>query len=871
MKTLYYVVLILQLSALLLAADTTRIFVGWDGTRYCPPNSGYKLGMALSGGGARGLAQVGVIKALEKAGFHINAIAGTSMGGIIGGLYASGYSADSLEKIVESIDFSSLFSDRPSRTNLFLTQRSEKERYLLSIRFEQFRPYIPQGLTSGQKLTDLITGLTLKANYISAGNFSALEIPFRTVTTDIVTGREVVLDTGNLADAMRATMAFPLAFTGVEKGEMILMDGGMLDPIPVDVVQSMRKDLDLVIAVNTTSDLKPKSNIKNPMDIADQVTTIMALDKKEAGLARADIVITPEIQGHYSSEFDKDSFYIKQGYTAGIAALPEIRGKLERNCSSDTLYLVSVNVIDPHADFDISRVKLPSEGIIRRIDLERAVNDLYTSQNLFSISGEIITDSLKLLGYYPAILNLKLTTKPRLQDIHINIRGNDVIADSVIEKMIRGNRTYLTSEDIDSLSRDLRKLYLARGIDLANIRHLEYLPNKQTLDVYIDEAVVRRIEITGNQRTKSWLIRSNLPAHEGKPLSSKDARKGIDNIYSTGLFDRVTMNVLPGDSGAVIRINVEERKFTQMRLGWHWHNEYRSEEFIELLDDNLFGTGQEYLMHAQYANRRQKYEISLKADRFFSTYFTYHIQGYFNILNRDIYNARGDVTGGRREERQGLEFALGQQIARLGTVTGEIRWEEIKNKYTPDGFRDRNRLRALTLRSLVETIDRHSFPNRGKRHLFYAEYNTDILGGQDRYTKLFSSIESYFPFGRRFNLHPKLSIGWTDTGKEIPISEKFYIGGPYSFTGFHTDELYGDKMFLGNMELRHNLPYHFYLTARFDIGEVYASSAQIKLRHLRQGYGFSASYDSPIGPIDLGYGKSGTHPGQTYLNIGLAF
>ncbi|MCP4634018.1 MAG: hypothetical protein GY855_13920, partial [candidate division Zixibacteria bacterium] len=152
-------------------AGSTSIQIGWDGSRYNPPDDRPKIGLALSGGGARGLSQIGLLRAFEEANIQIGAIAGTSIGGIIGGLYTSGYSADSIEQIVKSINFPELFSNRPHRNSMFLTQRQEKERYLLSIRFDGFKPYFPHALTAGQELSDLLSSLTLRPNYISGGDF----------------------------------------------------------------------------------------------------------------------------------------------------------------------------------------------------------------------------------------------------------------------------------------------------------------------------------------------------------------------------------------------------------------------------------------------------------------------------------------------------------------------------------------------------------------------------------------------------------------------------------------------------------------------------------------------------------------------------
>ncbi len=856
--------------AILAQADTTQIFIGWDGAKFHPPDAGHKIGLALSGGGARGLAQIGVLKALEEANIAIGAISGTSMGGIIGGLYASGYSADSLEKIIRGVDFPSLFSDRPMRTNLFLTQRSEKERYLASIRFDGFKPFIPQALTAGQKLTDLISGLTLKANYISGGSFSALKIPFRAVTTDIVSGDEIVLDSGNLSDAMRATMAFPLAFTGVDKDEMILMDGGMVNPIPVDVVRESGNGIDIVIAVNTTSALLSKDKIRDPIDIANQVTSIMTMDKLQWGLITSDIAITPDISQFSASDFDEADELIRRGYQAGTKSVSEIKGKLDKFYFKDSLYVSRVSLNDSVFRKSIDSA-LEFAGLIPKGELKLRAVQLYKQLNLQSISIDILSDSVLENNHPSVILKVTAIPKPHLDSLNIRIAGNSIFDDSTITGILRNNRDILSSEDIVDFSDSLKRLYDSKGYDLAHLRRFEYLPAQNSIKIDIDEAIVEKIEVTGNLRTKSWLIKSNFSLEEGKPFNSQSAAKGVANIYATGLFDRVTIDLVRGEMGAIVKINVEERKYTQVRLGWHWDDEYKGEEFMELLDDNLFGTGQEYLMHAQYSERRQKYEISVKADRFFSTYLTYRARVYYNLLDHRVYDNSGISIGSFRENRRGFEFLLGQQISKLGTVTGEIKWEEIRSRNKPSGIKEKLRLRALTLRSIVETINRYSFPTEGKRHNFYIEYTSDILGGQTKYIKVYSSIESYFPLTEQLNLHPKISIGWTDTKHGIPISERFYLGGEYSFSGYRVDELVNDKMALGNMELRYKLPYRFYITGRYDAGEVYSTVEQIKLGKLKHGYGFSIAYDSPLGPIDLGYGKAEHHSACYYVNIGLAF
>lgn len=853
------------------SADTTQIFIGWDGKSYFPVDQGPRIGLALSGGGARGLAQVGVLKAFEETGIKIGAIAGTSIGGIIGGLYASGYSAAELDSIIRRINFNELFSNRPKRTTTLLTQREEMERYLISIRFDGTKPFIPQALTSGQKLLDLLSRLTLRANYVSGGDFSRLDIPFVAITTDIITGEEVIIDNGNLADAMRSTMAFPLAFTGIELEEMLLMDGGMVDPVPVKIVKTTRPDLDLIVAVNTTSRLLTKDEINDPIDIANQVTSIMSMDKLQSALKAADIVIEPDMPEIHMTDFQDVDTLIDRGYEAGLKAANEIYEQCSIRCSLDSVYLNKISFGSSGQFWDTTDFPFHSGMILTREELQEAGNELYIKERLISISLKSIYDDRKVDGYEAIDLIVEAIPSPTIDDCRIVVTGNTVFDDSTIIGLINRENNFINARDLQDLSSAVVRLYKRKGYDLANIQNLKFDPAAKTLTIDIDEAIVKRIMVLGNDRTKMWLIKSNYPQTLETPFNSRSAVRGVANIYATDLFDRVTIHVVPGVEGAVVKISVKERKYTQVRVGWHLHDDYKNEAFVEALDDNLFGTGQELLAHAQYANRRQKYELTLKANRFFSTYFTYRVTGFYHYLDRKIYNDDGESIARREEDRYGFDITLGHQIARFGTVIGGLGWTDVESEYSPGGGNSHSKLRTFSLLSRVENINRYPFPTKGKKHIFAARFATDVLGADAQYTKIFSSVESYWPLPAGLNFHPVISVGLSDAKAGIPVSERYYIGGHYSFYGFAYEELNGSKMFLTNLELRLNLPYHFYLYGRYDFGQVYGAFDDIKLKNMRHGYGFSIALDSPIGPIDFGYGKSGSHPDRLYLDIGLGF
>ena len=219
----------------------------------------HKIGLVLSGGGARGASHIGVLKVLEQEQIPIHCIAATSSGSLVGGLYSLGYTATDIERIFSDQDWDSIFSDAPQRRLTRLIERSNA-RYQAQISFHGWNPELPTGLLEGQRLTEvldkLITGRLLKAEY----DFDRLPIPFRAVATNLVDGNAYVFQKGSLTEALRASMSIPLLFTPLEKDGMLLADGGLANNLPVDVVKAMGADI--VIAVDVTSPLLPVDKVR---------------------------------------------------------------------------------------------------------------------------------------------------------------------------------------------------------------------------------------------------------------------------------------------------------------------------------------------------------------------------------------------------------------------------------------------------------------------------------------------------------------------------------------------------------------------------------------------------------------------------------
>ncbi len=831
----------------------------------------YSVLLALSGGGARGLATIGILQAFEENGIHVVAIAGTSMGGIIGGLYASGYTPQQLKQIVRGLDFTQLFTNKPARRTMFQTKRRERGRELLSLRFNGLRPDIPQGFTSGQKLTEILTRLTTRATYRSSRDFTRLPIPFKTICTDMVTGKPVIFDNGSLADAMRATTAFPLAFTGVEQDGKLLMDGGMVIPVPVSIVSKMSDSVRFVVAVNTASPLSPKEKLTTPVDIANQATSIMTADKLAKELADADFVITPVSDEIQASDFKLRDSIIKLGYIEGQQAADSLRLLLQQQEDHILITIDTITFNTPLNNYSSTIFRNLLHRTFSHQELIRTLKKIVRQSGLFQLQAELIP----LTGFSAEIRRYRLVLSgfpnPKTAETNITCIGNTVFSDSVINARIATALvdSYITPASLRAVTDSILKLYRTHHYDLAYIHDIQINPQKKQITLYIDEAIIKRIDVVGTRRTRDWFVRSLFPLHVGQPYSTRLASQGIANIFGTDLFDRVTVDLLSDNGKAIVRIRVEEKLYRQMRLGWHWDDEYDSEEFIELFDDNIAGAGLELLFHARYSPDRQNYYANFKADRIFSTYLTGNIRVYHTQLDRHLYDAADSLIDKREELKTGFDIRLGQQISRLGTVTAGIEFEDVRYEMEQTGDKETFGLRIFKLESLVENFDRIPFPNSGKQHYFELQLAGKLFGGDVEYTRFFTSVEAYFAFGTYFNYHPRFAVGISRSG--LPASEKFYLGGMRSLSGLRTFQLSGDKMLLMSHELRIKLPLWLYFSIRYDLGNTFISTDDIKIKDLRHAVGAFLSLDSPLGPFEIGYGMAEDNYNRLYVRFGYEF
>ncbi|MBT3410458.1 MAG: BamA/TamA family outer membrane protein [Halieaceae bacterium] len=347
------------------------------------------VGLVLAGGGARGIAHVGAITALEEMQVPVSAIAGTSMGALVGGLYAIGLNSEELREVVENMAWDEAFEDSLERDSLPQRRKSDDYDYpsSVSLAVNNGTLSIPLGFVQGQQVRQIIKQLTIDADHIN--DFSALPTPFRAVATDIETGNAYIFSEGDIVTAMRASMSLPGLLAPVEHDGRLLVDGGLAMNIPVSVGRSMGTERLIVIDIGTP--LRERENINNLLDVADQMLNFLtrknSLEQLEQ-LTEKDILINPDLQGIGMLDFEDTQEIYRRGYEATMALAEELQ-VLALNDGDWATYLASRELVSPEnpvidhiAIFDnsalrddIIRVRL-SQQVGKPLDREQLSTDM---------------------------------------------------------------------------------------------------------------------------------------------------------------------------------------------------------------------------------------------------------------------------------------------------------------------------------------------------------------------------------------------------------------------------------------------------------------------------------------------------------------
>jgi len=831
-----------------------------------------KVGLVLSGGGARGVAQIGVIRALEQHGIPIDFIAATSMGAIVGGLYAAGYTTQELESLAVTTDWDHVLSlaDETQRSQLFMDQKISDDRSFIAVRFENLQPVFPAAVSTGQRLTDFLSDRMLQAIYYPFPDFDYLKIPFRAVATDLISGNRIVLRDGSLAEALRASATVPLLFNPIEKDSMRLVDGGLVSNIPVDVARDA--GCDLVIVVNSASGLRTAEEMSAPWQTADQIMGIMMKRVNEREMADGDVIITPDIGRHLSSAFVGLDTLIRIGAAATEQHISEILTVYERRY--DSLAAVAGGSVLPapvvleRADASIADSLWRSVtrsflvGPIPVSSLEQLLGKVYATGDYGSVWADVSTGANGSRLLVHGVLN------PRL--LSVTFSGNRIVSSAELEGAFNGligkplNNAAMTTA-VETLTR----LYRKRGFSLAHIDSLSLDQQSGRLSITLDEGVIGRIDVEGGVRTQDAYVLREFRLEPGMVFQLDEARRGLSQLSGTSLFEYVYLEITSLQDRIILTIRIKERPSQLVRLGMRADDERHLQALLDIRDENFRGTGMQLGFTVMGGQRNGDVKLGFSTQHLFDTYLTLGISAFHRSFDSYVYANRPlshpnrwerERVGEYRDIRYGFILSFGGLMERLGNATADLIVQQVRlvDLENLPSIAEKHRLAIVRLATLVDTKDAYPFPTKGVGFRMSYEFSLEGLGSEVGFNALQVMYESYTSWGTHLTFHPKFTVGIAD--KTMPLSEQYRMGGRESLYGLREDDRRGRQLLLANMEVRYLLPiqllFSTYLRARYDIGTIAAVPEEFKLSSFLHGVGLELAVATPVGPAVLGAGKA---------------
>lgn len=825
-----------------------------------------KIALVLSGGGARGLSQVGVIKGLHESGIQVDYLVGTSIGAIVGGLYASGYSPNELEEILTSADWNEAvrLSEGSIRNMMFFDQKQIYDRSLISLKFNNFKFDIPDAVTEGTAFDIFLQELIWKGTYQPVTDFNKLKMPFRAVSTDLVSGKTVSLSNGNLSKAIRASATIPLRYSPIYLDSMILVDGGVLSNLPVK--QALEFEPDIILAVNTSSPLLKKEELSSAFNIADQVVSASMEKFITENKNLADILIEPDLGNYSNADFKNIENLINLGYKSFDNQKTKIKALISKKIYDNISNLLSTIQLNKNEssyelklsgfyDKHISSINEIFSDIKSKSDLSRLILYLYLIEedNYSEFRLHITNESIEV----------QAEKYPNIEDISCNIPDDlksemSKITSLFIGKPLNKNNKTLLSESI------LRYLHLA-DYSFASINKIEELDGN--IFVKCNLGKIDKINISAED-FNVFLVERDLVFSIGDTAKSSKILQSIKNLNSSLIFSNVEIiPLINTENGVDIIVNVEKAPNQTLRLGGRVDNERNAQAGIDFIHENLNNFGTRLSVRGVLSSTYYKTSMTFDNSRIFKSDLSSSLSVYYT--NRDMYEyipdpeRIGNRYGNTRsfninEERAGLRGLIGTQLEKKGRLFVEVRHEFQRYSRKNDSLIPKfNRITTAKIASIFDTRDKSVFHKKGQ--FIEIALESSIL--QDKLNPGFSKAtfiyENAVSIGE-LTIMPSLTFGVADI--TLPFQEFFVLGGEGSFFGLREEEERGRQLFKGSLNYQYKLPVDFffdsYLYGRYDIGAIWQQPNQIRIADLRHGIGTGLAFDTPLGPARFSVGKS---------------
>jgi len=522
-----------------------------------------KVGLVLSGGGAKGLAHIGALKVIEDSGVKIDYIAGTSMGAIVGALYASGYSADELSVLFKQANFDQLIRDDFQRKNKSFFERKDTDKHAIVLPFNKFKLSFPSAISKGQNTYNFYVRLLDHVKNVD--DFSELPIPFLCIATDVETGKQVLLDKGYLPDAISASGAIPTLFEPVNLNGKLLIDGGVSNNYPID--ELLAKNVDIIIGVDVQDGLKKKEKLNSASDIMFQLSNFNTQSQMKDKIEKTAVYIKPDITKYNIVSFDQGEEIYAAGHEAATSSkilLEEIAKqqkkavlvKVDKN-TTEEYHLKSINIqgIENYTrSYILGKLKIKTPSLVSRKKIEKGIIGLAATSNFNVVKYKIKNDS---------ILELNVQESKNKTSLKLSLHYDDLYKGAALVNVT--HKQLITNNDIISLDVILGE----------NIRY--------DFEYYIDKGFYWSIGL--KSRLNSFEKKTNLSIFDNATPPSTTVEDDIDVLDLTNQFYVET----PFRKNLALALGVEHKmlKITAENLGDKIENDNFFSSYGQLNYDSL--------------------------------------------------------------------------------------------------------------------------------------------------------------------------------------------------------------------------------------------------------------------------------------------
>ena len=823
--------------------------------------------LALSGGGARGISQIGVLECFEENNLFPDFIIGTSIGAFIGGLYSSGFSVDDLETIIDTTKWDNIFSlSETQRSEYFYDQKIINDRSLLKLRLQNFKPIIPSSLTSGSNFHSFLLGLFLNVIYHSDNDYNNLKYIFRPVATDLIKGRKIAFHSGDIINTVRASGTFPLWTMPVEINSMILVDGGLFENIPTLTAKNFSPEY--TVSVNTISPLLKANELNKPWSIADQVVSILMKSFSDSARKQSDIEIKPDLHGHIYTDLENFDKLIGYGYSAAKEAMPEIlklndslfRNNIDRIALNFPVKNIAVSNIKLDTVFDntfqINLFKKLPKG---QISLQELLYNFYTQ---LAENGNYIQPMIKFNTSRTVILSA--IALPKLQKIKIqpNIPNYSQLADS-LSQIYSGKA--LSRKVFTKIAESIIRFLRVKGYSYASFNNITYA--NDTLSLSIFEGIINQIKINKDNNSNNFLVLRELEFKKNDYVNSGNITKSFKNLTSSDLFSKINIDIKKSnDTTYTAQINLKNQGNQLLSLGAFIDNERYLQASIDFIQHNIFNRGLNFNVRAAGGIRNFYTDISLSQQRISNSLFRAEIKAYYSNIKRWVYENDQSIPSNRFrdtiknetiEQGYGFKANVGFQLFRLGNTNIEYRYEKqhhFMQDKSPSPFYTINTIKFITV---FDSRNNIYFPQGGRFLQLSLESTLFPTKHDISYSKLFFDYSTNWSFGRH-TFRPRVIFGIAD--KTLPENEFFHLGGEDTFYGYREDESRGRQLFLGSLEYQYKTPFKIlfdtFFSFRYNLGTTWEYPEEIKFSSLKNGAGISLGVDTPIGIAKVSAGEA---------------